>query len=228
MAEAWIESVGKVRKLTARIIVISGIDGSGKSTIIEGVERVLLKAGHSTYTPWLRYNHYLTKGVFALAKLFGLYSYDIKNGKRVAGYHDFYRSRLISIMFVLSTFVDTLFASLVKVYIPAYVLRKTVICDRWVPDILIDIAIDTGKSSLEKDWVWKLMWKLVPNSAKALVIMRGTQDVLDSRKENRNSRNFDLRLSMYKQLCELVDGQTIDNSGSVSQSVNQVKEIVFS
>ena len=155
MARVRFVGIKKVHSVKARVIVISGIDGSGKSTIIAGLEKALLEMGYSTYTPWLRYNHYLTKGVFAVAKLLGLYSYEVRNGKRVVGYHDFYRSRLILVMFVFSTFLDTLCASLVKVYIPAYIFRKTVICDRWVPDILVDIAIDRGKKSLGKEMVWK-------------------------------------------------------------------------
>ena len=131
-------------------------------------------------------------------------------------------------MFVLLTFVDTFFASLVKVYIPAYILQKTVICDRWVPDILIDIAIDTGKKKLNRDVVWKVFRWLIPKHAKTFVIMRNYRDVLNCREENRLNRNFNTRFSMYKDLCSIGDGQSIDNRGSVDKAVRQIIESALS
>ena len=44
-------------------IVVSGIDGSGKSTIIEALRKSLEARGHRTACIWLRFNHYLTKGM---------------------------------------------------------------------------------------------------------------------------------------------------------------------
>lgn len=209
-----------------RVIVISGIDGSGKSTVIAELKNSLLKLGYPVYSPWLRYNHYLTKGVFAIAKLLGLYSYETRNGKRVLGYHDFYRSRFISILFIFTTFIDTLFASLVKIYIPVYVFRRTVICDRWVPDILVDVAIDTGKDKLEKNMVWKLFWLLVPKRAKVFVIMRNSHDVLICREENRISRDFNRRFSMYNDLTKLGGAHAVNNNGPVSASVSQIFDVL--
>ncbi len=207
--------------------MISGIDGSGKSTIVDKLEKTLQERGYRTYTPWLRYNHYSTRAVFALAKLLGLYNYDTLNGVRIATYHEFSRSRLVSILFIVATFIDTLLASALKVYFPAYILRRTVICDRWVPDILVDIAIDTGKKGLEKGFVWKLFWRLVPPGANAFIIMRGHREVLDCREENRINRNFEARFNLYKDLCSLGPGQTVDNCGSVDQSVRQIMDVVL-
>jgi hypothetical protein len=209
-----------------RVIVISGIDGSGKSTVIAELKKSLQQLGYSAYSPWLRYNHYLTKGVFVIAKLLGLYSYEIRNGRRVLGYHDFYRCRLISFLFIFTTFIDTFFASLVKIYIPVYVLRRTVICDRWVPDILIDVAIDTGKDKLEKNMIWKLFWLLVPNRAKVFVIMRNSHDVLTCREENRISRDFNIRFSMYNDLARLGGAHAVDNNGPVFGSVSQILDVL--
>jgi len=212
--------------MKTRIIVISGIDGSGKSTIIEALQKALNDAGCSPYTPWLRYNHYLTKGVFAIAKMHGLYSYDVKDGVRVASYHEFYRSRLIAGIFVAATYIDTLMASLVKVYVPAFIFKKTVICDRWIPDIMVDIAIDNGKPALVKDRVWKWFWRLMPKNAQIFLIMRGFNDVLACRKENQVNRNFKMRFNLYIEMAESGGVHLIDNTDTVDQAVRQITESI--
>jgi thymidylate kinase len=212
--------------MKTRIIVISGIDGSGKSTIIEALQKDLNDAGCSPYTPWLRYNHYLTKGVFAVAKMLGLYSYDVKDGVRVAAYHEFYRSRLISSIFVASTYIDTLIASFLKVYIPFFIYKKTVICDRWIPDIIIDMAIDNGKTRLVRDWVWDLFWRLIPKSAELFIIIRDSNDVLNCRKENQLNRNFKIQFKLYKEMVELSKVRLIDNSGTIDQAVRKITEAI--
>ncbi len=162
-----------------------------------------------------------------MAKLLGLYSYDMRDGECIATYHEFSRSRLVSFLFIASTFIDTLLASALKVYFPAYILRRTVICDRWVPDILVDIAIDTGKKGFEKGFVWKMFWRLVPAGANAFIIMREHHEVLCCREENQINRNFESRFNLYKDLCSLGPGQTIDNCGTIDQSVQQILEAVL-
>ncbi|MBN2294580.1 MAG: hypothetical protein JXM70_19275 [Pirellulales bacterium] len=214
-------------KIKSHIFIISGIDGSGKSTIINELKKNLQQRGGRIYTPWLRYNHYSTRVVFALAKLLGFYGYDIQDGRRVASYHEFSRSRLISVLFIAATYIDTLLASLLKVHFPAYILRRIVICDRWVPDILVDIAVDTGKKQLGKDFVWKMFWGMVPTSAKAFVIMRERGEVLACREENRISRDFEIRFKLYEDLCTFGPVHTIDNCGAMDQAVRQVLEVAL-
>ena len=213
--------------MRTRIVVVSGVDGSGKSTIIGGLERVLRASGYSTCTPWLRYNHYLTRGVLGVARWVGLTRYETRGGRRVVGYHEFHRWPLLSAMFVVSTFLDTLAASVAKVYIPAYLLRRIVICDRWVPDILVDVAMDTGRRTLNQGAVWKAFWLLIPRQAKTFVVTRDASDLLDCREANRLDRNFTARLKMYGDLCRLSDSREIDNRGSVDRSVGQIMEALM-
>ncbi len=216
----------KSHKKVPSIIVISGIDGSGKSTIISRLEESLQNQGRRTCTPWLRYNHYLTKMVFVLAKLVGCYRYDLKDGVRIAAYHEFQRSRIVSVLFVLATFVDTLSASLLRVYFPAYILRRTVICDRWVPDILVDIAIDTGERNFCRNVVWRMFWALVPSRAHSFVIMRERDEVLGCRAENRINQNFEERFHLYQELCLFGPCRSVSNDGTVNQAVQQILDVI--
>ena len=53
-------------------IIISGIDGSGKTTVINELTRTLEARGKSTEYIWMRFNHYSVKVMYMLARMMGL------------------------------------------------------------------------------------------------------------------------------------------------------------
>ena len=53
-------------------IVVSGIDGCGKSSILAAAREALEREGISSSTQWLRFNHVLCKPLHALARVLGL------------------------------------------------------------------------------------------------------------------------------------------------------------
>ena len=55
-----------------KYIIISGVDGSGKTTVIEGVRAQLEAEGKTVGYIWMRYHHKLIKIMHAIAKLTGL------------------------------------------------------------------------------------------------------------------------------------------------------------
>ncbi|MCK4790936.1 MAG: hypothetical protein KAV87_44785, partial [Desulfobacteraceae bacterium] len=163
-------------KSQSKYIIISGIDGSGKTTIIEAVRSELARQGIKNRYVWLRYNHYLTRFLLAFCRFAKLTRYEYFENSRV-GYHDFYKSKLVSWLFVFLTFIDTLAVSIIKVYIPAIFSQKTVICDRWVIDILIDLEIDTKLKFPEGSFVSRLFKSLVPKRSFSFIIKRDIDTV---------------------------------------------------
>ena len=51
-----------------KYLVISGIDGSGKTSVINALKEELERQGHSTQYIWMRFNHYSVKVMNALAR----------------------------------------------------------------------------------------------------------------------------------------------------------------
>jgi len=203
------------------IIVISGIDGCGKTTIIEGVRSELETRGHKTSCVWLRYNHYLTKIFHALCRLTGFTRYEWHDGIRV-GYHEFYRSTLISALVVILNFIDTLLASFFLVYIPALFTRRIIICDRWVVDILVDLQVDTRKY-LGPDSFWgRIFLKLVPGNAKCFVILRDTSSIEAARLEHAYDKNYMPRRELFAKWSEDSRCIAMDNNGTVNDTVRCV------
>jgi len=204
-----------------RIISISGVDGCGKTTIIEGVRSALETRGHKTNDVWLRYNHYLTKIFHAFCRLNGFTRYEWHDGIRV-GYHEFYRSTLISTLAIILNFIDTLLASFFLVCIPVLFTGRIIICDRWVVDILIDLQVDTRKY-LGPDSFWgRIFLKLVPRNAKCFVILRNTSLIEVARPEHAHDKNYAPRRELFAQWSKNSCCIAVDNNGSVNDAVRRV------
>ena len=204
-----------------QIIAISGVDGCGKTTVIEGVRLELGSRGYKTSYVWLRYNHYLTKIFHAFCRFAGFTRYEWHDSIRV-GYHEFYRSTLISHLAIILNFIDTLIASFFLVYIPALLTRRIILCDRWIIDILIDLQVDTLKY-LGPDSFWgRLFLKLIPGNAKCFLILRDTSMVEAARPEHAHDKNYIPRRDLFIKWGKNARCITVDNNGLIQDTIRQV------
>ncbi len=203
------------------IVSISGIDGCGKTSIIEGVRRELERGGRLTRYVWLRYNHYLTKILLVFCRLIGLTRYEYPDGVRV-GYHDFHRSRLVSWLFIAFTYIDTLFVSILLVYLPSILTSRILVCDRWVLDIMIDLEIDTKICFSPGGWLERLFRSLMPEGTQCYLIMRDKTSVLQCRPENERDGNFQRRWELYEEYSTRHWVTTIENNTTIEDAVARV------
>ena len=203
------------------LVVVSGVDGSGKTSIIEGIQSYLDSHGYRNRYIWLRYNHYLTKFLLAFCKLTGFTNYEYFKESRVV-YHEFYRSKIIAWAFIWLTWIDTFFASLFKVYIPHLFSDRAIICDRWVYDIMIDLEVDTKQDFSQGSFLNKLFKALLPADAKCFVISREIEVTKGTRDESVNDKNFPVRHHLYQQHGKDSRLQVIDNNGTIEQSIASI------
>ncbi|MEM4166730.1 MAG: hypothetical protein QW255_05235 [Candidatus Bilamarchaeaceae archaeon] len=216
-----------MKKLNYRVIVFSGIDGCGKTTIIEQLRSILEHRGIKTQYVWLRYNHFFVKPILFFCKLIGLTTYEVIGDIRI-GYHNFYKSRLISGIFICLTFWDTFLATLFKICIPLIFTRNLIICDRWVVDILVDLEIDTGIPLFKKFCcVWRhFCKKFFLRTWVVILIKRSRELVLADRLENRYSKTFIARYQLYETYSLLPCIKTVSNNGNISETVKNVMAAV--
>ncbi len=204
-----------------QIISLSGMDGCGKSTIIDKLMDELRHRGISSRTVWLRYNHYTTRALLAVCRIIGLTKYERVGGVRV-GYHNFHRSRVVSHLFIVLTLLDTFLATLLTVYIPAMISGSVVICDRWVADILVDLEVDT-RFRLDRSSLYRKMFlSMVPRRARCFLIERRSEELLGTRPENGIDRNFPTRLSLYRKLAAEGVLDVVENNTTVDAAVDRI------
>lgn len=205
----------------AKCIIISGIDGSGKSTIIAQTKKALESEGKKVGYIWLRMNHYLTKCMHAFARVLGL-SVKVHNEMGDVWQHRLYKSQAFCSVYIVTTYLDS-WVSRLK-YNKMAKGKDVVICDRWVTDILVDLATKTHRSDfLDSKWPQRFM-KILPKEAKMFVIVRNTEALMDCRLENRVDPDFRFRLGIYEQLCRKDYVTVVDNNGSIENSVKQITD----
>lgn len=209
-----------------KYIIISGVDGSGKTTVIEGVKKQLEANGKKVGYIWMRYNFKLIRIMHAIAKLTGL-AYKEKTEMGDMWLHRFYKNKLFCWFYIRCSFFDNWIARKKPVKLAENENLEYVICDRWVNDIIIDLGSETQKTDILNSKWYKKFQGLLPKDSYQFVVIRNRRDVLDCRLENKFNEAFSYRYDLYKQIVEMPEVNQVDNTGTVENSINQVLKMII-
>ena len=198
-------------------IMISGADGTGKSTISEGIQEFYSRKNIQTKTIWLRFNHYLAKIINGLGRITGK-SYQEKYVWGKVGYHDY--KGLIGYLYIFSVYFDHLFFRLFLR--KKYLINndsEILIIDRYIIDIMADLIVDTRKN--------ELVYTLFSPFAKKEITLSNTfilkcdKEIVMSRREDiKDDKSYGAKIKAYKFLASKLNIHEID-TGKLN-----VKEIV--
>lgn len=205
-----------------KYIIISGIDGSGKTTVINALQEKLQEQGKSVSYIWMRYSHYSVKVMNALARVLGI-SVKVHNEMGDVWEHRLYKMPWFCKIYVRCSYLDNLIAR------RKVTALKTdyVICDRWINDILIDLGAEGRMMDiLDTKW-YKKFHDILPENSYQFVVKRDKQAVLDCRVENHANPDFPARFALYEKLMKKADVHVVDNSGTIDESVQQVLTVVM-
>jgi hypothetical protein len=239
-----------------RFLVISGIDGCGKTTLITELRARLEREGLTTRYEWLRYNHRLVRPVHGLSRLLGLSRrYQVAwasrpwiqdhgrdprathgqacpersrrdahatNEGRCIWRHEFYRSRFFSALYIRLTWLD---AWLGRLLLAARLRRKNVdvvVCDRWVPDILVDLAVDTRRRGLLRGTWHSRFSRILPLGTRQYLVVRDADDIVSSRPDVAQDISRSFRQRLYRRLEGSTDVVVVRNDGTVGEAVEAI------
>ncbi len=204
-----------------RFIVISGIDGCGKTTVIQGLRNRLEQEGLTTHYEWLRYNHRLVRPVHGLSRLVGL-SRCYRTAGRSVWRHEFYRSRLFCSFYILLTWLDVWLGRLILAAKLHSESADVVVCDRWVQDILVDLAVDTRRRDLLAG-VWHSRFaRILPPGTRQYLIARDSDRVVYSRPDVLQDMSHSFRKRLYRRLEKSPEVVVVTNDGTVSAAVEAI------
>lgn len=184
-----------------RLICLIGPDGVGKTTQAKLLIEKLREMGYEYEYRWMRFHHFISLPVLALARLMGLTEIqELPDGRKI-GYHHFYRSRLISTLYPITMYIDTLLAMIFKLYIPLKLRKKRIVCDRFVYDTLVDLSIDLGKKrEVFRSRTFRAFLKLVPKECATIMLVAPVGEIKHRRLDLMYDTVLKKRVEKYHKL----------------------------
>ncbi len=204
---------------TARgsLICFTGVDGSGKTTHAKSLISFLNKEGYSCTYVWAASRPILSLAFFGFTRLMGYWK-ETKKGEYTDPLEfapDKVRTRL-GVVWRLFLFID--FQIKVSVTVRTrLLLGKTVVCDRYVYDMIMELRL----SHLYTPTFGDLLWKTVPRPV-ATFLMDAAADTATSRRQIPTER-LSARRQAFLKLAKIFDLIIINSSESFLKNSQHIK-----
>jgi len=190
----------EIPKNLKRFIYITGCDGTGKTTQAHLLLEQLKAAGVKTRHVWLRFPFLFSLPLLAYARWRGMSWYE-QTGNIRHGYWDFSRSRLLASFLPWLLLLDASLAGFTKIWLPIW-HHETVICERFVLDMLVDLCLAFRKKDLFNDLPGRLYLKLLPRNARIFILDLDADTIRNRRVDLRADRRLQARLDIYNRLSK--------------------------
>lgn len=190
--------------------MLSGPDGSGKSTLSNALFIKLESYGFNVSQKWLRFNHYTAKFVNLIGRI-SKKSYYEEYEWGSLGYHNY--NGAIGYFYIFSVYLDhTFFTYFLKKRI--FKKQNIYIIDRFIIDIMADLIVDTSKSEIIF-FLFGPFLKKELNESNAFILTCDKDIVIKRRPDVIDDKSYLKKISAYKQIALRFDIGVLD-TGSMS------------
>lgn len=193
-----------------RIIILIGIDGSGKTGHGRKLVSEFVKSGKKCRYVWMRSAYFFSLPFMALCRLLGFAVIHKLPNSRTCTEHLYYK-RPIALIWPWIQLLDVLLFIATKIYIPlkrGYLL----IADRFIHDILVDLMVDVNNPNLYKSFVGQLMLALMPAGAITFLFDVDEQTALQRKFDIPNPRYLTIRRKYYLSMAHYLKIVKINSS----------------
>lgn len=147
-----------------RVICLIGIDGSGKTTHARKIISHLQKSGEKCRYVWFGTPYFLSYPFMVICHILGLTETHRLPNEVTCSEHQYYRNKPVALIWPWIQFLDLALFVFLQVYV-SLLLEFTVVCDRFVYDILVEIMADINDNKLYHKLIGRLILRLKPRSA---------------------------------------------------------------
>lgn len=200
-------------------VIISGPDGTGKSTITNALSNILKKENIDVNSVWLRFNHYSAKIVNLIGRLLKKSFYEKYEWGKV-GYHNY--EGKFGYLYIYAIYIDHI---IFDKFFRNRILNSTklLLIDRYIIDIAADLIVDTNKATL----VVKLFKKYIEKEMhlSKTFILRCDPAIVKLRREDiKDDKNYLKKVSAYQLLAKEFNITTL-NTGDLTP--DEIIEIII-
>jgi thymidylate kinase len=207
----------------SRFIYIAGADGTGKSTQARMVMDGLAARGVPARHVWMRFPFFLSLPLLAFARWRGYSWHEEQHGVRY-GYWDFRGSWLLRNMLPWLLLVDALIGAMREIY-PQLWRGRTVVCERFVLDMLVDLAVAIGDERLHLRLPGRLYTALIPRDAAVAILDLEIETVHGRRPELRSDRQLGNRLRAFRTLASDLALRMLSSAGTVGDVNDRIAQM---
>ena len=175
------------------IIVISGADGAGKSSIIE-----CINSNKEYSIVWSRYFHFFQKAFNLVGRMLGRSYYQNINGI-MHGYHDY--KGFFGIVYLLFSIIDN-YINYCCVVFSWHFRKDKIIYDRFMFDRVVDLIVDGVDPKLVVFFYHFFLVDLIKRS-KVVIIDCDHDVIIHRRPELKDDSTLGVRLHYFRVLARL-------------------------
>lgn len=205
-----------------RMIALAGVDGSGKTFLLQHLAQRLDAAGIPHRHVWSRFRNYLSKPLLALARLTGHNRKEEVNGVRI-GYHAFAGHSWLAWPFLVLQLIDGAIDAWWRY--GRVRDRRLVLADRCLYDTLVDLAADTGLDDVIFGPVGRWLLRRLPAPRLVVVLSRPVADIAASRPDALLDRQFWRRRALYERLARELALPVLENTGSPESLLDALERL---
>ena len=191
-------------------IMLSGPDGTGKSTISAAVINSFLEKGIRFSHIWLRFNHYTAKIINLFGRISGKsFRVSYKWGK--IGYHNY--TGIFGAVYIFCVYIDHLIFNLI-IKKSKIIKGEHYLIDRYLIDIVADLIVDTQNNDLVY-WCFDKHLKLELKKSNAFILECDEEIVKSRRVDIIDDVVYTQKINAYNEIAIRYDIPKI-NTGILS------------
>ena len=204
------------------LICITGVDGSGKTSLTNWLIENLSDQGYKVESIWSRFNNYLSKPLLAVTRLTGHNHRSSIDGVKY-GFHDFKKLYVYRELFALLQGFDTNIAAYFKITKQKPTV-DCLVCERSPWDTLVDVIVDTGLEKFIYKWMSGLYLNQVRGKSLVLFIDRDYEKIITCRPELVHDYKMKEKIESYRNMAVKEDWIVINNNDSLESTKKQILE----